>query len=386
MGQMRNTENEEPDFIAFRRSLHQHPELSGHEKETRNSVLEFLNPTLPNKIVTLRDSMGLLLFYGKPEEGSQIMVRCELDALPIQETNSFAYRSQKEGVSHKCGHDGHMAILSRLAFLLSKNRPQNGCVTLLFQPAEENGMGAKAVFEELSFQKLAFDLVIALHNVPGYEEKSILIRKGAFTPAVCSLIIRFKGKTSHAAEPENGFNPAEAMAKYILKALSLNNPDVDDKNFLLITPVYQMLGDKSYGVSAGYGEVHLTIRSWRNDLLSETLAHLCDTADQIGADYHLQIENEQLQEFRANQNDAEVVKLIARAAENLQLKTQILSEPMKWGEDFGLFTEHFKGAMFGLGAGNGHPALHNPDYDFPDSLIETGSNLFFEIINQYFHG
>src|SRR5690606_32437789 len=113
------------------------------------------------------------------------------------------------------------------------------------------------------------DAVLALHNMPGYPEGQVILRAGTFTPAVRSPIIKFFGKTSHAAEPELGVNPAEAMAHLTLEALQLNQTDTSRDDFFLVTPVYTTMGSPSYGVSAGYGEVHLTIRSWENQLLSK---------------------------------------------------------------------------------------------------------------------
>src|SRR5690606_35881140 len=97
-----------------------------------------------------------------------ILIRCELDALPIKETNDFEYRSVERNISHKCGHDGHMAIVAGLAAVLGKNRPKKGRVVLLFQPAEENGAGAVQVLKDKKFKKITPDYVFALHNLPGY--------------------------------------------------------------------------------------------------------------------------------------------------------------------------------------------------------------------------
>lgn len=105
----------------------------------------------------------------------------------------------------------------------------------------------------------------------------------------------------------------------------------------------------------------------------------------LASDAEIEIETESVEEFMANQNASPVIDLIEAAATKLALKIKKLPHPMPWGEDFGLFTEHYTGAMFGLGSGEKQPALHNPDYDFPDALIETGSNIFFETINGYFN-
>ncbi|HEU0227713.1 MAG TPA: M20/M25/M40 family metallo-hydrolase, partial [Arachidicoccus soli] len=128
---------------------------------------------------------------------------------------------------------------------------------------------------------------------------------------------------------------------------------------------------------------HLTVRSWRNNLLLEKSRILESLARKIGEENHLEIEIEWLQEFKANENKDEVVNDIRKAAKSLGLQIIERETPMKWGEDFGLFTEHYEGAMFGLGSGENQAALHNPDFDFPDELIETGSLIFEKIVREY---
>lgn len=369
-------------FINFRKELHQHPEVSSQEAETKKKVFHFIQQFQPNEVIEAGDH-GIIFRFGGKEKGKSIMIRAELDALPIQEVNDFEYKSINQGVSHKCGHDGHMAILARLAYRLSSQKLKRGSCYLLYQPAEETGEGAKAVFKSEAFQKISIDRIIALHNIPSYPLHSIIIKENAFTPAVSSIIVKFKGKTSHAAEPESGLNPAEAMAQYLQQAVSLTQSDWQKDDFFLITPVYQIMGEKSYGVSAGYGEVHLTIRAWDNDLLQQQSKRLEHIARNCCKEYGLEAAISWTQEFKANNNDPECVAAIRAAAQSCDLPIIERKKPMKWGEDFGLFTTKLKGAMFGLGSGENQPALHNPDYDFPDELIETGSRIFEKIVRDF---
>lgn len=369
------------DFQDFRHLLHKYPEVSEFEFETKKKIQDFIAPFKPDVALEVGRT-GLLFGFGSSARKS-IMIRAELDALPIQEINTFDHQSVFDGVSHKCGHDGHSVILCRLAYNLSLNRPDNGMVYLLFQPAEENGMGAKEVSSDAKFQNLKIDAVVSLHNIPGFPLGQVNVRKGAFTPAVCSMIVKFYGKTSHAAEPEKGINPALAMAEFLTEALRLAIPDTYDDNFFLVTPVYTTMGEESYGISAGYGEVHLTIRSWDNKILEQKSLDLEKVALALCKAYGLRAEISWTQEFQANNNDSEMVDLIEKSATELNIDIKHLATPMKWGEDFGLFTENFKGAMFGLGSGINQPALHNPDYDFPDELIVIGSDIFEQIARNF---
>lgn len=377
---------ERQDFIAFRKMLHRFPDISGSESATRELVRAFVEPFSPHEIHEVGQT-GLLLVYHGKESGAKILIRAELDALPIQETNTFEHQSTYAGKSHKCGHDGHMAILSRLAWLLHQKALTAGTAYLLFQPAEENGAGARAVLSDPAFKEIVGvngpDQVLALHNIPGFEKGSILLRNGNFTPAVRSIIVQYKGKTSHAAEPEKGKCAAPAIAAFLQKALAMAVPEPTAPHFFLVSPVYMHMGEKSYGVTAGDGEVHLTIRSWENRLLDKRAGQLEALAESIGAEWGLGTQTRWTERFEANENDPSVVDQVQAAASALGLPIEYLSHPMKWGEDFGLFTRQFKGAMFGIGSGKDHPALHNPDYDFVDDLIEPASHLFEKVVRNF---
>jgi amidohydrolase len=371
-------------FIQFRHELHQYPEVSCLEVETRKRIKDFIQQFNPTRLSDVAQT-GLLLQYGEDNEGPVTLVRADIDALPIQEVNTFAHKSRINGVSHKCGHDGHAAILARVASLLSVKPVASGRVYLLFQPAEENGKGAEAVLNDPAFAGIHPDRVFALHNLPGYQQGVIVCKPGPFTASVLSMLVSFTGKVSHSAEPEKGLNPAYVMADFILKTRHIQQPDPQSDDFALITPVYTTMGEKSYGISAGYGEVHLTLRT-RNAkrmalLTNELLALLSDLSAESG----ILVETSYTEAFYANENDSEAVEQIRQSAVKLGYTFVEKQEPFKWGEDFGLFTQTYKGAMFGIGNGADSPALHNDDYDFNDNLIEPAARLFVDLIEQQ-HG
>jgi amidohydrolase len=374
------------DLGAFRRDLHAHPEISGEEKKTGKRVLTVLNGLKPDDLLTEVGGTGILASFGTDDKGPQVMVRCELDALPIQETNTFGHRSTIKGVSHKCGHDGHMAILTGLAEKLAAERPVTGRVHLLYQPAEENGAGAKAVLEDPRMQDRHFDLVLALHNLPGYPLGSAVVRKGAFTASVNSMVITLDGRTSHAAEPENGINPAAAVAEIITGALALQHNMPDEDGLRVVTVVHVNLGSKDYGISAGQAEVHLTVRCWTDDELKRLEQDIEELVRQVAASHKLGMAISYCFTFKANRNDDAAAELITAAVRSTGRELVKRDHPFKWGEDFGLFTARYKGCMFGLGAGEGQPALHNPDYDFPDALIPHGVAIFEAAVRQFLDG
>ena len=197
------------EIIQLRHQLHQFPELSNHEFQTAKRISEFMNQLLPDETINLGMTGKAFVFKGK-EPGKTIMFRAELDALPIREATGVNYSSVNQNQMHACGHDGHMAIIAGLGQKIAINRPQKGRVVLLFQPAEEVEQGARDVVEDLAFKKIAPDYIFALHNIPGEESHKILLKSGTFAAASKGMTIRLFGKTSHAAEPENGISPANA--------------------------------------------------------------------------------------------------------------------------------------------------------------------------------
>lgn len=374
----------ESSLVEFRKELHTHPELSGKEAETAKRIKSELEKCSPNKIINALGGHGLAAIFKGKKPGKTILFRAELDALPIQEINDFEHASKTEKVSHKCGHDGHMTILIGLARSFAENPPEKGTAILLFQPAEETGHGAKAVLNDSKFKEIKPDYVFALHNIPGDAKGEIICKTGTFTPAVSSIAIKLKGKTSHAAEPEKGINPDLAISELISKIKQKHNPDKNSEDFAVIATVFANLGSKDYGISAGEGEVHFTTRCWTVEKLSVLKKEIERIVEQISKKHSLENTIEWIYEFAPNLNDPEAFSLIKNSAKENDFAFVEKEHPFNWGEDFGLFTQKHKGAMFGLGAGENTPALHNPDYDFPDEIIPFGFNMFrkiFELAN-----
>lgn len=368
----------------FRRKLHAHPEISGKEIKTADRIIKYLTSCNPSQLESNMGGNGIMAIWDSGKKGKTILFRAELDALPILETNDFEYASKNKGVSHACGHDGHSTILCGLAEYLSNHPLKKGKVVLIFQAAEENGTGAALMLQESRFRKITPDYIFALHNLPGYPLGEVVVKDLNFTASVNSMIIGLEGKTAHAAEPENGINPALAVAKILQDSLALQNNDMEKPDMMVITPVYITIGSPAYGVSAGNAEIHLTLRSREDQNLREAEQSIEKIATEIAGLHQLKSEIKYTETFFANMNDPEstgFVRLVA-ATEGFTITER--KYPFKWGEDFGLFTTQYKGCMFGLGAGENCPALHNPDYDFPDELIKPGVKLFSGIIEYIF--
>lgn len=373
--------NEFKQLLELRQELHQHPELSGNERNTAATIRKFIEAYHPDEIISELGGHGLAAIWNGSQAGKTVMIRSELDALPIQEVNSFQHKSQTVNVSHKCGHDGHMATVCGLAILMKKEPIKQGRVVLLFQPAEETGQGARAILEDERFESIRPDYAFALHNLPKYEMGTIRCRKGSFCAASTGLKVSIDGTTAHASQPETGKNPALATAQLIqcLEQLLETN---DFINKTLITLTHAQIGEKSFGVSAGEAEVWLTLRAFEKhdfDLLITLIEKEIHT---LGERYQLKVGLSYHESFEVTQNHFKAVDFIKAAAEYNRFSYQEMSQPNPWSEDFGLFLQSSEGAMFGIGAGAHTPDLHNPDYDFPDQLIETGINMFWQLIQE----
>jgi amidohydrolase len=365
-----------------RRELHAQPELSGEESSTASKISAYLERLQPSMLLRDVGGHGVVAVFDFEKDGPSVMVRAEMDALPINEKNTFDHRSQIARVSHKCGHDGHMTILLGLADTLSEDPLECGRVILLFQPSEENGAGAQNVLDDDRIEQFAPHFAFALHNLPGYPMGSIVLREDIFTASVQSLIIKLTGAVAHAAQPELGNNPALAIAAILQHADGLSRNDPLREDFALITPVYVHMGKKAYGISAGRGEVHFTMRTWTADRMDGLAGKFVEKVRDTASDYQLEVDLAWTNVFYANRNDPAAVAYIAQAAAELDYDVIMKEAPFKWGEDFGIFTQKYRGAMFGLGSGEDAPPLHHAEYDFPDELIPIGVQMLRNIVNR----
>jgi amidohydrolase len=242
------------DWAPLRQHLHKHPELSGDEVRTANYILQQFSLFNPDRIYQQLGGDGLAFCFDSGEMGPNVLFRSELDALPIQEVNTFSHRSIHQGVSHKCGHDGHMAILMALAEQVVAHPPSKGSVTFLFQPAEETGEGAIAVVDDKQFKDFRPDYCFALHNLPGIPMGEVLIRKGSFNCASRGMSIALEGRTAHAAYPETGISPALALAE-LMQTLPKLAKEIPSDELIMLTLIHCSMGEEAFGTAAGAGKL-----------------------------------------------------------------------------------------------------------------------------------
>lgn len=370
------------ELIALRRELHQNPELSGQETNTAMRIRSWLEGCTPSQIIDKIGGHGIAAIFDSGVDGPCVLFRCELDALPILEIGQLQWRSTEDGKAHLCGHDGHMSIICGLARHFSQNPPQKGRIILLFQPAEENGAGARAVIDDPKFRLIKPDYAFALHNLPGRPLHEIGVRSGPFNFASEGLTINLVGKTSHASHPEDGTSPAKAVAE-IMSKLPLIPLDLGyDDRTALCTLINTQMGGEAFGVTPADARIMATLRSATNTIQQKLMHHAQELAKQVAQRHGLGITLSYHEKFLACENDQEACDYINRSAIKNGLVLDEIQEPFRWSEDFGNFSLIAKTAMFVLGAGETQPQLHNPDYDFPEELIETGIRMFSSIADE----
>lgn len=367
-------------IYAFRHELHQHPELSGKEQHTAQRVEHFLLRYHPDSIMTTIGGHGIAAIYNGKQSGPTVLIRCELDALPIAEHNDIDYRSSIDGIAHKCGHDGHMAIVAGLAALLEQQPLARGRVVLLFQPAEETGEGAARVLADAAFSSIQPDYAFALHNLPGFPLGHIILRNGVFAAASKGMIIQLHGETAHAAHPEDARSPAMAMAAILQEMNTLHN-DTIYRDFTLLTIIHAQLGKRAFGTTPGDATMMATLRAYNDDDLQLLTQRAERLAARYAREHNMELAIEYTEVFPATVNHPEAMRIL-RSAIPPQLTTIEAATPFRWSEDFGHFSSVARTAFFGIGAGEHHPQLHHSHYDFPDDIIAIGMQCFYGIIHR----
>lgn len=364
------------ELTEFRRELHRYPELSGEEDETACKIVTALKPMSPTRILTGLGGHGVAAVFDTGKDGPTVLFRAELDGLPIEERNDIAWSSLTNGKSHVCGHDGHMTMLLALGRMISRQPVACGRVILMFQPAEEDGSGAKAVVADPAYQEIQADWAFAIHILPGRPFGHVSTCAGLINCASLGLKIKLGGKTAHAADPEDGISPAQAVAELIPALDALGQGGSLDANFRLVTITHVKIGEPSFGVAPGEAEIFATLRTTGDEGMEhlETMARTLavTAAEKFG----LSVDFEVCDNFAASINDPDAHAVATKAMEAIDVPYGDAGVPMRASEDFGVFGWSAKAAMLCLGPGEDYAALHNPDYDFPDDLIPIGSAIF----------
>ncbi len=361
-------------ILDLRHTLHEHAELSNYERCTMALLIRFIREHSTAQIV---EKDGWFYAWRPGRSGCRnLAFRADMDAVAVDETIDLPYGSRTPGVSHKCGHDGHMAALVGL-ILETEDLTFDPNLYFLFQPAEETGEGGSRCQDFVP--ECRIDEIYGFHNIPGVAQGTALLLRETFACASRGLVLSFEGATSHAAYPQFGRNPAYAIADVIRQLPAIADP-ADYQGLILCTIIQVNVGERAFGVSAGHGELLLTIRAEREeelDRLHESVLAACQAS---AARDQLTFSCEVCDAFPETRNHPTCTAKVQRACEDLGIPYHYPAEPMRWSEDFGYFLKQTKGAFFGIGDGETHPQLHREDYDFNDDILETVVSLFRAIL------
>lgn len=358
-------------IIELRHKLHRYPELSGEERETMRILKEFIHKNTSLEIADKGKYFYAFKYVG--DKCKNIAFRCDMDALPIDEGCEMPYSSLNRGVSHKCGHDGHCAMLCAMILEIDKaNTDKN--VYFLFQPAEETGKGSRQCLDFISENNI--DEIYGFHNIPGYAKNSVILKYGTFACGSTGIKIHLKGKVSHAAYPENGINPSFGIGEITECIKKLN--EENHRGILFATIVGIKAGEEAYGTSPGEGDIMLTLRGENTEEYNKAKNTILDSVKKCCEKYSLEYTVEFKDEFSATINHRESVDKVIKCCKNMNIITA--NEPFRWSEDFGEYLKITKGAFIGIGDGENYTGLHTAKYDFPDDIIETGVKIMKGIV------
>lgn len=360
------------ETILLRHELHRHPELSGQETNTKKYLMELISEDTGLEVCD-RGNWFYAYYESELPEAKNIAVRADMDALPMSDIEGLEYQSETEGVSHRCGHDGHSAVLYGLARMVSENDAANN-VYFIFQHGEETGLGAYECAELI--EEKSIDEIYAFHNWSGFPEKAVVLKRGTVMCASEGLRIVMTGKPAHASRPEDGASPAFALSKIVAKAAELERPGET-----MATVVGINCGGTNFGMMPGEGEVDITLRALREEDMKALESELTGFAEAVGSEAGLDVVIEKLDVFPETTNDKEAIAKVTKAACELNMEVREMAEPIRSSEDFGWYQKKCPGAMIFIGNGENYPQVHTEGYDFNDNIIETAANLLYEIAN-----
>jgi amidohydrolase len=372
-------------ITAIRRDIHAHPELCFEENRTADVVAA----RLTEWGIPIHRGLGKTGVVGIIKNGTSsraVGLRADMDALPMQEFNTFAHASKQAGKMHACGHDGHIAMLLAAAQHLAKNRNFDGTVYVIFQPAEEGGGGAREMIKDGLFDRFPVEAVFGMHNWPGGQVGKFAVSPGPVMASTAEFKITIRGKGSHAALPHNGIDPvpiACQMVQAFQTIVSRNMKPIDAG----VVSVTMLHAGEATNVVPDSCELQGTVRAFRDevqDLIERRMKQIAE---------HVCAAHEATCEFDFHRNYPATVNSAAEADFAREVMTSIVGpdnvlvqEPTMGAEDFAFmlqakpgaycFIANGDGAHREFGHGPGPCMLHNPSYDFNDDLIPLGATYW----------
>lgn len=379
-------EHARAEFQRIRRDLHAHPELAFEERRSAEVVAELLSGWgIP--IHTGLAGTGVVGIVKAGDSARAIGLRADMDALPIQEANTFEHASRHAGKMHACGHDGHTAMLLAAARHLQATRNFNGTVYLIFQPAEEKGGGAQRMIEEGLFERFPMESVYGIHNWPGMPAGFFGVNAGAIMASSSEFRVTLRGKGSHAALPHNAIDPVAAVVQLAqsLQTILTRNKRPTDAAVMSVTQIHAGQTSNVIPDSAWLGG---TVRTFSLEVLDLIENRMRELARYTGAGFGCEAEVEFSRNYPPTINHAQETAVCVEVMRELVGAHNVEAdlEPPMSAEDFSFMLQARPGcyALLGNGDGghreHGHGAgpcmLHNTSYDFNDELLPIGASYW----------
>ena len=382
-------------IAAVRKDIHAHPELCFEEVRTADVVAQKLTEWgIPiHRGLGKTGVVGIVKGRDGGANGRAIGLRADMDALPMQEFNTFAHASKHQGKMHACGHDGHVAMLLAAAQHFAKHRNFDGTVYLIFQPAEEGGGGARVMIEDGLFEQFPMQAVYGMHNWPGMPVGTFAVSPGPVMASTSEFKITLRGKGGHAALPHTGIDPvpiACGMVQSFQTIISRNKKPVD-AGVISVTMIH---AGEATNVVPDSVELQGTVRTFTVEVLDLIEKRMRQIAEHTCAAHDATCEFEFVRNYPPTINSPAEAEFARKVMAGIVGEERVLpQEPTMGAEDFAYmlqakpgaycFIANGDGAHREMGHGGGPCMLHNPSYDFNDDLIPLGATYWVKLAEEW---
>jgi hippurate hydrolase len=372
-----------PEITAWRRDLHEHPELQFDTHRTSALVAEKLKAFGCDEVVTGIGKTGVVgVIRGKTDRSGRVVgLRADMDALPILERTGVDYASKTPGAMHACGHDGHTAMLLGAAKYLAETRNFDGTAVVIFQPAEEGGGGGREMVKDGMMERFGIQEVYGMHNWPGKPVGSFAIRTGPFFAAADLIEIEVRGKGAHAAKPHDGVDTTVVASHIVLALQSIVARNVDPVKQAVVSVTSFETDSTAFNVIPGGVLLRGTVRTHDpavQDMIEAGMRRIVEhTAAAFGASATLRYERN----YPVTVNSEIETEYAVDAAKAVAGEVDTDAPLVMGGEDFSFMLNARPGAYILIG--NGDTAMvHHPEYNFNDEAIPAGCSFWAEIVER----
>ena len=373
-----------PDITAWRRHLHQTPELGYEVQNTAAFVAEKLREFGADDVVEGIGMTGLVgVIKGRSEaSGKVIGLRADMDALPIVEATGAQWASKVDGHMHACGHDGHTAMLLGAAQALCASRDFDGTVVVIFQPAEEGGGGGRAMVEDGLMERFGIQRVFGMHNMPGIPVGEFGIRPGPLMACADEFDIVVHGRGGHAAMPDVCVDSVVVASHIVIALQSIVSRGVSPTDPLVVSVTTMEVEGGAYNVIPQTVRMRGTLRAFEETVRLHAKQRVIDIATRTAEVFNATACVDYRDGYPATVNDAQQTDFAVDVATRLVGADKVDGEttPTMGAEDFSYMLNARPGAF--IFTGNGDSAsLHHPEYDFDDDAITYGCRYWIELVS-----